>query len=305
MTNVTLTVPETAHGMRLDQFLAAQMPDLSRAQWKLLIEAGRILLNGQRTTKPGKIVQQNDIILISDTILTHRPTVTETDLKRLKNLIIADQEHFIVFNKPAGLVVHPPAQQNTEVALTDLLVATYPQIATIGQQERPGIVHRLDKYTSGLLLVAKTQHGYDTLIKLFKGRGIQKTYYALVAGRMPAIGNIKHNILRDPIDPYRMICHDFEGRPAETQFEAITYYRDCTLIKAYPKTGRTHQIRVHCAKIGHPVLGDTLYGSATPGLNRFALHAYELSFTFDGTPYTFTAPLPDDFTQFMASLKKT
>jgi len=302
MTSFTFIVSESFHGMRLDQFLAAQVPGSSRAQCKQLIDAGVVLLNRKSTTKPGKTVQNNDVIIVTTTTLTPRPAISGADTKRIAQYLVAEHEHFLVLNKPAGLVVHPPSHAHTEIALTDLLTAAYPHIASIGQPDRPGIVHRLDKYTSGLLLVAQTPHGYETLITLFKKRAIQKTYFALVAGHAPATGTITNNIMRDPFDPRRMICHDFEGRVARTTFEAITYYQNCTLIKAMPKTGRTHQIRLHCAHIGHPVLGDALYGTATNGLDRYALHAHTLEFVSDGTPYTFTVPIPPDLTQFIEAL---
>ncbi len=221
--------------------------------------------------------------------------------------MIYKHEHFLIINKPAGLLTHPASHKGKEIALSDIVVASYPEIAQVGENTRPGIVHRLDKYTSGLIVVARTPHGYETLRGLFSTRAMKKIYYALVQGHVEKKGTIKTPIMRDMVDPCKLTCcFTTEGRPSETSFEAVTYFKagfnplPYTLIRVFPKTGRTHQIRVHMASIEHPLVGDTLYGNKKAGdLGRYALHAAELSFNFDGTAFSFKAKMPDDLAAFL------
>lgn len=184
------------------------------------------------------------------------------------------------------------------ITLADIIVSHYPEITNVGQPERPGIVHRLDKDTSGLLLIARTQHGYDTLTKLFKDRTIKKTYLAIVKNDPIESNSITAPISRNPVNPRRMTAKILRGREARTDYKVIQYFDDYALIKVFPHTGRTHQIRVHMEHVGHPVLGDTLYGQQSKSdkkiIKRHALHAHELEFTFDGENHTFTLPLPAD-----------
>lgn len=307
MEEFRLEVPHDQKRIRLDQFITDQIKQLStvpltRNALSQLIERGGISVNGAPATKPSRAVFAKDVIIVTLLPEPKRTAATGT-IKLLPDQLVFEHPHFIVINKPAGLLSHPPAVRNTECSVVDLAVAAYPEIKTVGEPLRPGLVHRLDKLTSGLLLVARTEHGYQTLRNCFQQRTITKWYLAVVHGQPPKKGIWTQRIARNPIDPRKMACSDTEGREAFTEFEVISHFTDYSLIKAYPRTGRTHQIRLHAADAGFPVVGDPIYGKKKPDLGRYALHAAELTFTFDGTPYHFTAPLPAELDTFIKTLK--
>jgi len=301
-------VPEEARDMRLDRFLVLQLATLpnppSRTAVQKIIEADLVTINGIKAKKLGEAVVVGSCIEIAPQQEHVRSIVLEEHLSFFDQARIFEHEHFLIINKPAGMLTHPVSQNNPQIALSDIFVHDYPSVASVGEKERPGIVHRLDKYTSGLIVLTKTTHGYEAFKALFANRAIQKTYTTLVEGHLPAKGCIVNAIMRDPIDPCRMTCcAASSGKPARTNFEVVTAFKDCTLAKAFPLTGRTHQIRVHFSCFGYPVVGDSMYGAKKPcALGRYMLHASELLFEFDGIPYQFSADLPQDFKAFLETL---
>ena len=300
-----LVVPSDHHPCRLDRFLTAAIPSKSRTFWQERIEQGVVFLNGATVTKAGRNVFPGDRITVLPLVEEperHRPTPQETR-EFLANWLIATHEHFWVVNKPAGLTVHAPAPHFPESTLADYFCCLEPSLYTVGEPHRPGIVHRLDKETSGVMLVARTPHGYEQLKKLFGERLVKKTYCAFVHGHPEKMMTFTDPIIRDPFDRRRMVCSLSAGAPAQTTIEVVSYFETCSFIRAYPATGRTHQIRVHCATHGFPVVGDILYGTPDPVLKRHALHATQISFVFDGQPYTFEAELPEELALYGKSCK--
>jgi 23S rRNA pseudouridine1911/1915/1917 synthase len=295
-----------AGGERIDVFIARTLPYLSRTRVQALIKQGTVLLNNRPARASDKLEP-------GDTILVHQPapeTETKADREPAQPLdILFEDEHILVINKPAGLVVHPAAGHEGDT-LADLLLARDPSIAQAvnpGSQHRPGIVHRLDKDTSGLLIVAKTAAAMTQLAQQFQERTITKRYLALVEGRLPlAEGAIEAPIGRDQRHRQRMTITAQHGRHAQTLFWVEHEFKSFSLLRVQIITGRTHQIRVHLAAIGHPVVGDRLYGhpqSLEPP--RVFLHAAELQFTHPvtGQRLAFQAALPPDLQAFLDSLQ--
>ncbi len=299
MNTILLHPIETDIGIRLDQFLAVHLPDCTRTKAQALIASGAVLINNYPSTKSNKTIRSGDIITVFITEKSERnPDIDKYQQFFGENLLF-EHEHFLVINKPAGITVHAPSATSQEATVSDLAVAYNSAIALVGEPTRPGIVHRIDKLTSGLLLIAKTTTGYEALRALFAGRTITKKYLAIVAGRPPQEGSINCPIIRDPFDPRRMACADNTGRPALTTYRVLTYYRDCALIEARPLTGRTHQIRVHLANRGFYLLGDPMYGKKHKQLSRYALHAASLSFRFMEQDFVFESPLPAELVEFL------
>lgn len=304
MKNLVLHPAEADAKMRLDQFLVAILPDCTRSQAQALIVSGNVLINNKLITKSNRMVQAGDTIEVSIPESSARMVDTTAFENFFPEHLISEKEHFLVINKPAGLTTHAPSQKSKNPALSDLVIEKYPEIQTVGEPDRPGIVHRLDKQTSGIILVARTSFGYETLRKLFAERKITKKYLALVAGHPKPEGSVTAPIIRDPFDPRRMACAQNTGREAHTDYRVIQQYPEFALIEAFPKTGRTHQIRVHMAHSGHPVLGDPIYGKkwgCYGGLARYALHAAEIDFVFDGEQMHFECALPEELVRFIKS----
>lgn len=290
-----LTAELSDHNIRLDRLIIKKLPSLSRTSVQKTIEQGNVCINNTVETRPGKLVLAGDTITIMPSTPPARPFLQQKDVDTFfREAHVSTHEHFFVLNKPAGLVCHPPSPTSKEAALSDYVTTYDPSIKLVGEPLRPGIVHRLDTLTSGLILIARTPHGYTQLKELFSNRLIKKTYYALVVGSPPNRAVLTDPLVRDPLDPRRMICSLSAGAPAETHIETIERTENHALIKAMPRTGRTHQIRVHCAYHGYPIKGDSLYGKEDPLLKRQALHAAQLSFVFEGQNYSYTAPLPEE-----------
>lgn len=290
---------------RLDKFLAEQILHLSRAKIQSMISAGEVRVNEKVVNKPAyKLESGDEVSALLTEITENLPAEQEIALE-----VIYEDADVIVINKPAGLVVHPGAG-NADFTLVNALLFRWPQIASVGEPERPGIVHRLDKDTSGVLIVAKTTRGYTWLVKQFKTRKAKKSYLALVDGKPPTpTGRIETRIGRDEKHRQRMaVTYGDQGRKADSEFFTVAEYRDHTLLEVNPLSGRTHQIRVHLAFLGCPVVGDQIYGRRKNSLDtdRFFLHASKLTIRLPGdeTETEFSAPLPADLQTILDHLEK-
>ena len=211
---------------------------------------------------------------------------------------IFEHDDFFIIEKDAGIAVHPGSSHSKELTLSDWLVAACNDLAEVGDAARPGIVHRLDKDTSGLMIIPRTSHAHAKISALFKDRKIQKTYGALVEGSPEKSGTLNYTIARHPLYPHKMTAgHYIMGRQSITHYETISQSSTHAFLKLKPVTGRTHQIRVHCATAGFPLVGDSVYGQSSDFIARQALHASELQFVYDGTEYNFVSELPSDIVQ--------
>jgi len=229
--------------------------------------------------------------------------------------IIYEDTDMLAINKPAGLLVHHTSKGEEEEALTDWLVKKYPEISEVGDdpEKRPGIVHRLDKDTSGIMAIAKNQKTFEYLKTQFQGREIEKTYLAIVFGSPKKdAGKIEGTISLKPGTTKRTVHRGKMPKEAVTEYKVIERFENAALLEVYPKTGRTHQVRVHLASINHPIFGDTLYNSKTskkvfiPKLDRQMLHAYKMVLTLErGKRITLEAEAPDDFKAVLQYLRKT
>ncbi len=283
---------------RLDAFLAAAHPDISRSRWKQLIETGCVTLNGTPALKPNTPLAPGDNLRC--TLPDPEPVgLIATDIPLA---ILHEDADLIVLNKPPGLVVHP-APGHAADTLVNALLHHCTDLQGIGGELRPGIVHRLDKDTSGVLVVAKNEQAVAALVAQFSAHTVEKDYLALVWGvpKKPA-ATVDLPIGRHPVHRKKMAITE-KGRPARTRYETLAAGLLAALLRVRIETGRTHQIRVHLAHLGHPVVGDTTYGRARHGLPenlalpRQMLHAHVLKIAHprDGRPLAFTAPPPPDF----------
>lgn len=291
-------VPEDGAKTRLDLWLLAHVndPALTRSRLQALVKAGAVLLNGQ-PARAGLRVRPNDVIELN------LPEMAPTKLVEPEPFalpVIYEDEHLIAIDKPSGMVVYPAAGHPHGTVINQLV--SHCALASFGAPRRPGIVHRLDEGTSGVLLVAKTDLAYLSLIEQFKRRTIEKTYIALVHGRVREDeGRIEGPIGRDPVRRQRMRILP-TGKPAITEFRVRERFSRTTLLEVRPLTGRTHQIRVHLSAIGHPVVGDAVYGSrSSRGESRLMLHAWQMKLThpITGERLELVAPLPREFLQLL------
>ena len=290
-------------GERLDRFLAERLSGLSRAQVQRLVKSGAVTVNG-RPSKPAYRVEPGDRVEVE---LPEGEEEAPVLPEPIPLDIIYEDEHLLAVNKPAGMVVHP-AVGHASGTLVNALLAYCPQVADVGGLERAGIVHRLDKDTSGLLLVAKDPGTHEALQRQFKHRLVRKTYLALVEGQVqPREGIVEAPVGRDRRARKRMAVTR-TGRPAITQYRAVEYFRRHTLLEVRPHTGRTHQVRVHLAWLGYPVVGDRVYGRRRQSLlpDRHFLHARELVFTHPvtGEKLTLTALLPEELKAVLDRLRE-
>jgi 23S rRNA pseudouridine1911/1915/1917 synthase len=285
--------------IRLDKYLTQVLPQFSRAYLQKLIVQGYILVNGQRA-KANQRLRKVDRITVELPPLPVRPLAEPIPLT-----IIYEDEDILVIDKPAGLTVHP-APGHPSHTLVNAILAHCPGLAMSHELMRPGIVHRLDKDTSGLIVIAKNDFAREYLVAQFKGRTVTKGYLVLVKGRLsPEQGIIEAPIGRDPHSRRRMAIVE-AGKEASTQYQVRQYLDNYTLVEVTPLTGRTHQIRVHLSAIGCPVVGDPIYGIKSAHLNRQFIHAYRLGFRLPSTKQyqEFTAPLPVDLEQALEYLAR-
>ncbi|MEX0940237.1 MAG: RluA family pseudouridine synthase [Candidatus Babeliales bacterium] len=306
-THYQFIVPQETEPIRLDTFISKQLPNYSRTFIQKLIEDKHITIN-DKTAKPSTLIKSDDVINI------HIPPVTpfyETELtaetkEKLNALgieIVYTHPDFFIINKPAGVIVHKPSTKSNKLTLVDWLMFHAQELANVGHPERPGIVHRLDKDTSGLMIVPRNNYAHNIFSDMFKNRQIKKTYLAIVQGHPDPKGIIDLPIGRDPVTRNKMTVNGIKARPSKTNYKVIEYLKDATLVEAYPVTGRTHQIRVHFNAIGHPLIGDQLYGKKSKHIKRHALHATQLSFTYNNNLFNFTSEMPQDLRNLVDTLK--
>lgn len=292
------------NGERLDAFLSRQGDNLSRSAAQKLIEAGAVRLNG-------RLPKKNDRLNLGDTVEYTIPEPKEVDIapKDIPLEIVYEDEDVAVINKPKGLVVHPAAGHQDDTLVNGLLYAMGDNLSGINGELRPGIVHRIDKDTSGLLAIAKNDLAHTVLASQLKDHSMARTYEAIVCGSFREdSGTVDAPIGRHPTDRKKMCVTQRNSKPAVTHWEVVERFRGYTHIRCRLETGRTHQIRVHMAYIGHPILGDTVYGHKKPELGQSSqcLHAGALCFRHprDGRPILVFAPLPDYFQQVLEKLRK-
>ena len=291
-------------GERLDAFVARCADSLTRSAVQKLIEQGAVTRNGT----PGK---KNDKLNIGDEIRVTIPEPKEVDIAPTEMAldIAYEDEDVIVINKPKGLVVHPAAGHQDDTLVNGLLYALGDDLSGINGELRPGIVHRIDKDTSGLLAVAKNDFAHTFLASQLKDHSMHRVYEAIVCGNLKEDnGTVNAPIGRHPTDRKKMCVTARNSKEAVTHWEVVHRYRGYTHIRCRLETGRTHQIRVHMAHIGHPILGDTVYGRKKPELGQDSqcLHAGTLCFSHprDGRPVMVFAPLPDYFQQVIEKLER-
>jgi 23S rRNA pseudouridine1911/1915/1917 synthase len=297
-------LPNTHHlvvdesGFRLDRYVSVKYPDISRTRAQKLIGDGNITVNGQ-TVKSSLKLQAGDNV---DITIPSPPPISLTPEAIPLNILYEDND-LIVIDKPAGMTVHP-APGHYEHTLVNAILAHLPDLKEV-ETHRPGIVHRLDKDTSGLIIVAKNETAHMRLSDQFKSRTVAKTYLALVVGRLnQKEGIIESNIGRHPRDRKRMAVTS-RGRQSRTEYKVIEYVGNYTLLEVRPRTGRTHQIRVHLAAIDFPVVGDATYGTKSDYLSRQFLHAHKLAFRLPSTGefVEFKSDLPPDLVKALEKIR--
>lgn len=288
---------------RLDKFLVTCLPDFSRARLQGLIDDGFVLVDGSPAKKGGQKLTGGEQVTVR--IPPAQPVGLEAEAIPLE--IIFENSDLVIVNKPAGMVVHP-ALGHDSGTLVNAILAHDPELEGIGGEERPGIVHRLDRDTSGLIVVAKNELAMRWLTDQFKERRVEKTYLALVDGAPPTpTGRIEAPIGRDPHDRKKMAVVKLEkGREAISEYKTLEHFARHTLLEFHPHTGRTHQIRVHCAFLGCAIVGDPVYGRRKSSLeiSRQFLHAFRLKITLPGenAPRQFEAPLPEELKMVLKGL---
>ncbi len=292
-------------GERLDKYLVTVLPELSRSRLQGLIQDGFVTVDGRIAQKSGLPLDSGQTI----NLRVPPPEPSHLLAEDIPIKVIFENEDVMVLDKPAGMVVHP-AVGHAQGTLINAALALAPEIEGVGGERRPGMVHRLDKDTSGIILMAKNDQAQQWLQDQFRLRKVNKLYWALVDGHPPTPeGRIEAPIGRDPSHRKRMAIVSLnKGRSAVTIYRSLEHFPAHELIEAHPITGRTHQIRIHLAFIGCPVAGDSLYGRqhSTIPISRFFLHAYHLTVTLPGEkdPRTFEAPLPPDLKSVLEDLRR-
>jgi 23S rRNA pseudouridine1911/1915/1917 synthase len=292
-------------GKRLDQFVHDQLPEFSRSRIQEWIKAGLVQVNGQKQ-RPSYAVRSGDEIDVEPA----EPPPLRAEPEAIPLSILYEDRDVVAIDKPAGMVVHAGAGVHAGT-LVNALLHHYGALSAVGGALRPGIVHRLDRYTSGVLLVAKNDAAHHSLAAQFSSRKVEKVYLALVHGSMKAeSGRIDRPIARDPVRRTRMTARLKQGRSAWTEYRVLRRFASFTLLEARIGTGRTHQIRVHLSSIGHPVVGDTLYGAPAkvpglPQLGRYFLHAQRIRFhqPSSNEEITVEAPMPVELRGWLEKLE--
>lgn len=290
--------------VRLDKFLVQSLPDSSRSRIQSFIRDGQVLVNGVAAQKSGQILDRPAII----EVYIPQPAPTDLIPEEIPLDIVFENEDLMVINKPAGMVVHP-AIGHTRGTLVHAALGHAPDIEGVGGEVRPGVVHRLDKNTSGLIILAKKERAHRWLQDQFRLRKVQKVYLALVDGHPPTpIGRIEVAIGRSAKDRKLMVAVlQHKGRASITEYKTLEVFPEHTLLEVHPETGRTHQIRVHMQFLGCPVAGDVVYGrkKSTIPVERHFLHAAQLTLRLVGekSPRTFQAPLPEALNRVLGMLR--
>jgi 23S rRNA pseudouridine1911/1915/1917 synthase len=287
------------NGERLDVFIARRLPELTRSRVQRLIGEGAVAVAGQRARASLRVETGASV-----TVDMPPPSDARAQPEAIPLDVLYEDADLLAVNKPPGMTVHP-SPGHTSSTLVNAVLAHCKDLSGIGGVMRPGIVHRLDRDTSGVILVAKNDLSHNGLARQLKERRVEKTYLALVEGTpKPPEGRIEAAIARDPRNRKRMTIVE-GGRGSETAYRVIERFRGYALVEARPKTGRTHQIRVHLAAIGHPIAGDRLYGRPSRLVARQFLHAQRIGFTHPrtGEPMELEAPLPADLFQALEALR--
>ena len=290
-------------GERLDAFLASTIPGMTRNAAQRLLESGAVVL-----ATNNKILKKNYRVTEGESLLVTLPDVVDSILipQDLPLEIAFEDEDVIVINKPRGMVVHPAPGHSDGTLVNALLYHCGNSLSGIGGEKRPGIVHRIDKDTSGLLIVAKNDMAHGSLSAQLADRSLSRIYEAVVCGKLRENGTVNAPIGRHPVDRKRMAVTEHHSRPAVTHYEVLATYKEYTHVRCRLETGRTHQIRVHMAYIGHPLLGDLVYGrkKIEKGLEGQCLHAKTLKFIHprSGEQIEITTELPDYFIKVLDRL---
>ena len=304
--SVSLTVKNDDENIRLDIFITKYLSLYSRSFFQKLIEHNLVTVNNEVITKKQTLLKVDDTVLITFPI-KKEITIDKIIESDLGIKVVYKHPDFLIVFKPVGIVVHDPTNQaftKKLITLVDWLLVHFREIGKVGDAERPGIVHRLDKNTSGIMIVPRKNYVHTVFSEMFKERQIQKTYLAIVEGRPDKIGTIDQPISRHPTEKIKMSHLNPSGRDSVTNYKVLEVFENCSLLEVKPITGRTHQIRVHMAAIGHPLLGDTTYGNKSNIIGRHALHANKLEFKYKNQPFSFSCnQLPEDFKQAIENLK--
>lgn len=289
---------------RLDKYLVGLLQEFSRSRIQGLIENGCVDVNGQPAKKAGQTLESGFEVIVR----IPPPAPTSLVAEEIPLDVIFENDDLIVVNKPAGMVVHPAAGHPSGT-LVNAVLGYEPDIEGIGGEERPGVVHRLDKETSGLILMAKNERAHRWLQDQFRLRKVEKTYLALVDGKPPTpAGRVEAYIGRDPKQRKKMaIVSPSKGREAISEYKTLESFNKHTLLEFHPLTGRTHQIRLHCAFLGCPIVGDPIYGrrDSTLEIHRHFLHAAKLKITLpnEKQPSVFEAELPEELVRVLDAVR--